>query len=130
MKQIIVVAAIIENNNNEFLIVQRNNNSMQGNLWEFPGGKIEFGETPHEALIREIDEELSIQIFDLELFDISWGMLNNDLQAIMILYNCKSKNNNITLNVGKDFKWVKKTELHNYQFTLLDIEPTKKLLRK
>ena len=57
-----VVAAIIKNCEGKILITQRNLKKSQGGLWEFPGGKIEKGETREEAIIREIKEELTIEI--------------------------------------------------------------------
>mgnify|MGYP004616124937 CR=1 FL=1 len=57
-----VVAAIIKNGEGKILITQRNLKKSQGGLWEFPGGKIEKGETREEAIIREIKEELTIEI--------------------------------------------------------------------
>ncbi|MBL4865955.1 MAG: Nudix family hydrolase, partial [Pseudomonadales bacterium] len=57
-----VVAAVIRGHQNTILISKRKNNSHQGGLWEFPGGKVEQGETPLDALKREIDEELGITV--------------------------------------------------------------------
>ena len=61
MKSKDVVAAIIKKDN-LYLIAQRNKNKYMGLTWEFPGGKVESNETFHEALSREIQEELNIQI--------------------------------------------------------------------
>ena len=59
MKKIVkVVGALIENDNNEILCALRSKNMSMGNFWEFPGGKIEKGETPGDAIVREIKEEL------------------------------------------------------------------------
>lgn len=57
-----VAAAVIANKNNEILISQRAVDTHQGGLWEFPGGKLETGETVEQALVRELDEELGIQL--------------------------------------------------------------------
>ncbi len=57
-----VVAAVITNKNSEVLIARRLPGSHQGGLWEFPGGKLEPGETPAQALYRELLEELGIRI--------------------------------------------------------------------
>ncbi len=67
MKKINVVAAVLRNEKNEILCALRSPTMSMPNLWEFPGGKIEQGELPEEALIREIKEELDckIQVFDL-----------------------------------------------------------------
>lgn len=60
MKKITVVAAVIENERNEILCALRSPKMSSPNLWEFPGGKIEEGEKPKEALIREIKEEFML----------------------------------------------------------------------
>ena len=57
-----VVAAVIKDENGKILITQRNLQKDQGGLWEFPGGKIEPNETREDAIIREIKEELDIDI--------------------------------------------------------------------
>ena len=57
-----VVAAVITNKRHEILIARRSQTSHQGGLWEFPGGKLEPGETPAQALRRELQEELGIEI--------------------------------------------------------------------
>lgn len=63
----VAVAAIV-NSNNEVLISLRRANQHQGGLWEFPGGKVETTETVHDALRREIKEELNIHILKAEPF--------------------------------------------------------------
>jgi mutator protein MutT len=56
-----VVAAVVENEG-RFLVCLRPRDKRHGGLWEFPGGKIEEGESIHEALLRELDEELSVVV--------------------------------------------------------------------
>ena len=63
-----VVAAIIKNKDGKILIAKRNYKKSQGGLWEFPGGKIEPGETKEKALKREIDEEMNMKIEVLDEF--------------------------------------------------------------
>lgn len=58
--QLLVVAGVIEKNG-KFLLAQRFDDATQGGLWEFPGGKVEAGETPEQALQRELQEELAIE---------------------------------------------------------------------
>lgn len=57
---IYVVAGVFKNNNGEFLIIKRPKNKVMSDLWEFPGGKIELGETPEVALVRELNEEIGL----------------------------------------------------------------------
>lgn len=59
---VIVAAAVIENASGEILIAQRSEPEALRGLWEFPGGKVEDGESPQQALLREIDEELGLAI--------------------------------------------------------------------
>lgn len=128
VRQILVVAGIISNNGH-ILIVQRPLNSdFQAGKWEFPGGKVEFGENPEVALQREIREELAMEISNLSLFCISSNMLTNDLHAVMLTYNCISENQNLQLLEGNDFRWIKVSELENYEFALLDLPVIEKLM--
>ena len=68
MKQISVSAGILINNDNQILLSQRTADKSFPGQWEFPGGKIESSETAHEALIRELKEELGINIDNSYLF--------------------------------------------------------------
>ena len=62
MKTVHVAVAVIENSVGDFLIAQRANHQHMGGCWEFPGGKVDDGESPEAALVREIQEELGISI--------------------------------------------------------------------
>ncbi|SHK20933.1 8-oxo-dGTP diphosphatase [Hathewaya proteolytica DSM 3090] len=68
-KTIQVVGAILENQNNEILCALRSPSMSMGNLWEFPGGKVEKYEDLKEAIVREIKEELNCDIKALEIFN-------------------------------------------------------------
>ena len=70
MKKVVdVVGAIIENEKEEILCALRSKNMSLANFWEFPGGKIEQGETVKEAIVREIHEELDCTIEFIEIFN-------------------------------------------------------------
>ena len=68
-KKVKVVAAIIENDNNEILCALRSPQMSLPNMWEFPGGKVEEGESLHDAIEREIQEELKCSVKALDVFN-------------------------------------------------------------
>ena len=114
-----VVAAVIKNNNDKILIAKRNLKKAQGGLWEFPGGKIEPNETKDEAIVREIKEEMNIDIeakdfIGQKTFKYPEKMIN------LIAIECKQLNGTINLNEHEDAKWVSKDELKEYTFAPAD----------
>ncbi|WP_066504692.1 (deoxy)nucleoside triphosphate pyrophosphohydrolase [Abyssisolibacter fermentans] len=112
---ITVVAAIISHDN-RILIARRNRNKSFGGLWEFPGGKVEIGETYQDALKREIKEELSINIINFKYFGTS---KNDTIKLIAYTANMK-KDSIIKINEHEEIKWVLKNELRDYKFTPAD----------
>lgn len=121
-----VVAAIIKNCEGKILITQRNLKKSQGGLWEFPGGKIEKGETREEAIIREIKEELTIEInvesyLGEKVFEYPEKSIN------LIALNCRVKSGNIYLTEHEEARWVEKEELNSFEFAPADIFIVKKL---
>ena len=109
-----VVAAIIKKDN-FYLIVQRNRNKYMGLKWEFPGGKVETNETFHEALSREIQEELSIQINVHE--KIAEEKYKDDqINIILHYYLCSEKSSTTILNEHENIAWVEKKDFDKYDF--------------
>jgi 8-oxo-dGTP diphosphatase len=90
-KQILVVAAAIENNLDQVLIAQRPEGGAIGGLWEFPGGKIEFGESPQAALAREIEEELGLHVHVVEPFGASHFVISGAAAQQIILLGFRAK---------------------------------------
>lgn len=88
MQQLIVTAAIIERGS-EILIAQRKAGASQGLLWEFPGGKVRFGEDPRHCLAREIREELGADIEVGPLFSVESHVYDDDRHIILIVYRCR-----------------------------------------
>lgn len=115
-----VVAAIIKDENEKILITQRNLKKAQGGLWEFPGGKIEPNETRENAIVREIKEELDIDI-EVKSY-LSEKVFNYPEKDInLIALECKKVNGEIRLLEHEDYKWVSKNELDNFQFAPADL---------
>ena len=114
-----VVAAVIQNEEGKILIAQRNLKKSQGGLWEFPGGKIEPNETKEEAIIREIKEEMDIDIETKKFIDQKiFNYPDKDINLIAI--ECKQIKGDIKLNEHEDIKWVNKNELRNFNFAPAD----------
>ena len=114
-----VVAAVLKNDEGKFLIAQRNLKKSQGGLWEFPGGKIEPNETKEEAIVREIKEEMDIDIEAKKFIDQKvFNYPDKDINLIAI--ECKQIRGKIKLNEHEDAKWVSKDELKKFNFAPAD----------
>jgi 8-oxo-dGTP diphosphatase len=114
MKSKDVVAAIIKKDN-LYLIAQRNINKYMGLTWEFPGGKVEPNENFHEALSREIQEELNIQINVHEKI-AEEKYKDDEIDIILHYYLCSEKSGTIRLNEHENITWVEKEDFDKYDF--------------
>lgn len=119
MKEIKVVAAIIQKEN-KILATKRGYGEFI-NMWEFPGGKIESGETKEQALVREIKEELNIEIsVDKFALDIEYQYPN--FYLFMSCFMCSIKEGSIELLEHNDGKWITKEELNALNWLPADID--------
>lgn len=126
MKTIKVAAAIIQRENMIFA-TQRGYGDFKGG-WEFPGGKIEQGETGEEALKREISEELNIEIEVGELFDTieyDYPKFRLSMQCFL----CKHVAGTVVLNEHQGAKWLGKHDLDSVEWLPADIELIDQLKR-
>lgn len=128
MKYIEVVAAIIIHNN-QILCVKRSENKLSyiSQKWEFPGGKIEVGETRDETIKREILEELKMNIKVEEEF-LTVSHQYPDFHLTMHSFICSSENKELTLTEHIDYKWLDKNELNQLDWAAADIPIMMKLM--
>ncbi len=119
MKSIEVVAAIIKNNDT-FFCAQRNEKGHLGNKWEFPGGKIEKDESPQEALVREIKEELQMDI-TVGKHLITVNHTYPEVHVIMHAFLCEVKNSEFILNEHMDARWLRTYDLDTLDWAAADI---------
>lgn len=118
MKTIKVVAAVIKRNNKIF-VTQRGYGEFKDG-WEFPGGKVEKGETKEEALIREIKEELDTVIkVDSYLDTIEYDY--PDFHLSMDCFVCSIVEGNLVLKEHEDSKWIKKEEIDTLNWLPADL---------
>jgi len=128
MKSIEVVAAIIIDND-KILCTQRGQNKYEylSKKYEFPGGKIEKGESKVEALKREIFEELKMEIIQIKEF-IKVTHEYSDFNLTMYSYICTCEDPSIELSEHIDFKWLDKSELKKLDWAAADIPIVESLL--
>lgn len=122
----IVVSAAIIVANDKILIAKRGKTKSLPNLWEFPGGKVEENESPEVCVVREIQEELKINIKvyrNYKTVEHSYDF--SDIKLISFLAEYES--GTVKLTEHADFKWVAIDELKEYEFAPADIPIVRKL---
>ena len=118
-KKIEVCAAIIKKED-KYFSVQRGPNGEVANKWEFPGGKIEANETHQEALVREIKEELNIEI-SVDSYLMTVYHEYNTFYLTMHAYECSIINGEIKmLEDQKNYAWLNPSEMLSYDFAEAD----------
>ncbi|MDR5659627.1 (deoxy)nucleoside triphosphate pyrophosphohydrolase [Serpentinicella sp. ANB-PHB4] len=117
-----VTAAIIQKED-KTLIARRGKGEKLAGKWEFPGGKIEKGETPQACLKREIKEELNVEI---KVGDYFGESIYEDIKLMAYLANVEK--GEVSLTVHDEVKWVRNKELTNFDFAPADIPFIKKLI--
>jgi len=115
-KPLLLVAAVaLIDADGRVLIAQRPQGKHLEGLWEFPGGKLRDGETPEAALIRELDEELGIDVEHSCLAPISFAShAYADFHLLMPLYVCRVWNGVARPREGQSLKWVRPARLSDY----------------
>jgi 8-oxo-dGTP diphosphatase len=112
---VLVVACALVDPDNRILIAQRPEGKSLAGLWEFPGGKVDAGETPEEALIRELREELGIETKTACLAPLTFASHSyDDFHLLMPLYVCRRWTGFPRSLEGQALKWVRAKQLRDY----------------
>ena len=119
---ILVVACALVDQDNRVLIAKRPEGKSMAGLWEFPGGKIETGETPEDAIIRELEEELAIKVKQPCLAPLTFASHDYEkFHLLMPLFICRKWQGNLTAREGQQLAWVRPLRLHNYPMPAADL---------
>lgn len=122
LKTILVVACALVDEDNRVLIAKRPQGRPLAGLWEFPGGKVEQGETPEAALVRELHEELGIEVWPTCLAPYTFASHTYEtFHLLMPLFLCRKWGGEITPREGQDITWVRANRLNDYPMPPADI---------
>ena len=126
---VLVVACALIDADGRVLLAKRPEGRSMAGLWEFPGGKLEAGETPEAALIRELREELGIEVWPKCLAPFTFASHAYDaFHLLMPLYVCRKWGGDVVAREGQELNWVRAIRLGDYQMPPAD-EPLRTMLR-
>ncbi len=126
---VLVAAVALVDRDGRVLIARRPEGKPMAGLWEFPGGKVDDGETPEAALIRELDEELGIRVPARCLAPLTFAShAYEEFHLLMPLYVCRNWDGIVTPREGQELKWVRPVRLNDYDMPPAD-EPLVAMVR-
>ena len=119
---LLVVAAALVDRDNRVLIAERPAGKAMAGLWEFPGGKVGAGETPEQALCRELREELAIEVCETCLAPFTFASHTYEsFHLLMPLYLCRNWEGELSPREGQRIKWVRASRLADYPMPPADL---------
>ncbi len=102
-----VTAAALIDQNGRILVQKRPEGKPMAGLWEFPGGKVEAGETPETALIRELNEELAISVKEADIKPVAFASeALEERHLILLLYICRKWSGHVQSPDSLDLRWL------------------------
>jgi 8-oxo-dGTP diphosphatase len=126
---LVVVAVTLVDVDGRVLLAQRPEGKAMAGLWEFPGGKLHQGETPEAALIRELKEELDIDVSEACLAPLTFASHRYEaFHLLMPLYVCRRWHGTLTPREGQRLAWVRPEKLDQYPMPPAD-KPLVAMLR-
>ncbi len=122
MKTVLVSAVALIDPDGRVLLAERPAGKSMAGLWEFPGGKIEAGETPEAALIRELYEELGIETWASCLAPLTFASHSyEDFHLLMPVFACRKWDGIVSPKEGQKLAWVHAKDLKSYPMPAADI---------
>ena len=121
-KVVLVAACALIDADGRVLIAQRPPGKPMAGLWEFPGGKVDPGERPEDALIRELKEELGIVVNEACLAPLTFASHTyQDFHLLMPLYVCRRWEGTVRPHEGQELAWVRPNRLKEYPMPPADV---------
>jgi 8-oxo-dGTP diphosphatase len=122
MGRVLVAAVALVDSDGRVLLSQRPEGKPLAGLWEFPGGKVETGERPEAALIRELKEEIGIDVSESCLAPLTFAShAYEDFDLVMLLYVCRRWNGQVVAMEGQQLKWVRAAQLRDQAMPPADL---------
>ena len=122
MRLVLVAAAALIDADGRVLLAERPSGRPMAGLWEFPGGKVEAGERPEQALIRELAEELGIAVEEACLAPLTFASHGYaDFHLLMPLYVCRRWHGIVVPREGQKLAWVRPNRLRDYAMPPADV---------
>lgn len=122
MKTVLVSAAALIDVDGRVLLAQRPAGKSMAGLWEFPGGKVEPGETPEHALIRELQEELGIDTWESCLAPLTFASHSySEFHLLMPLFACRKWNGTPISRENQTLRWVRVGDFSDYPMPPADV---------
>ncbi|MBH61928.1 MAG: 8-oxo-dGTP diphosphatase MutT [Alphaproteobacteria bacterium] len=119
---LLVTAVALVDVDGRVLLAQRPAGKPMAGLWEFPGGKVQEGETPEVALIRELGEELGIDVTETCLAPFTFASHTyDDFHLLMPLFVCRIWEGVVTAREGQELKWVRPQDMSDYDMPPADV---------
>lgn len=122
MKTVLVSAVALIDTDAKVLLAQRPEGKSMAGLWEFPGGKVEPGETPEAALVRELKEELGIDTWQSCLAPLTFASHSyDDFHLLMPVFACRKWEGIVSPQEGQKLAWVEPKKMRDYPMPPADV---------